>query len=49
MSFRECEDVVNIDSENDIRAVLVKDEYGFICVRLFKADFNESLFEVVGP
>ena len=44
-----CEDIVNVDSKNNVHFVLNIDEYGFICDRLFEADVDESLLEIVGP
>ena len=44
-----CEDIVDVDSKNNVHIVVIIDEYGFIGDRLFEADFDKHLLEIIRP
>ena len=43
------ENVVDIYSDDDEHTMLIVNEYRFICIGLFEAEFEERLFKIVGP
>ena len=44
-----CEDIVDVDSKNNVHVVMIVNEYRFISDRLFEADFDKRLLEIVRP